>query len=232
MYALYAIFSGLIFWAISFIITIVVAIISSSRNEKKIWVYGIYAQLAILLVFLLSHYLDGSYYCRLTTQLVEILISLAGIALIGLLVHLLKIKRWKPFVWVFSFIIPILVFVIGFDLTADARPYSKKDLESILNVELPKYRVESYEEHSPGGDDWECNCSIRMKNDADLTGFIQLLEDKCQSHAGTFVNSDEFEEWRKVDNGYSFFKRYDIEHSLSVNLDVNDRTITYRYLKI
>lgn len=149
-----------------------------------------------------------------------------------LLVHLLKIKRWKPFVWVFSFIIPILVFVVGFDLTADVRPYPKKELESILQIELPKYRVESYEEHSPGGDDWECNCFIRMKKDADLAGFIQQLEEKCKGNSGTYVSSDEYEEWRKADNGYSFFKRYDIEHSLSVYFDVNDRTITYRYLKI
>lgn len=134
--------------------------------------------------------------------------------------------------WIASFIIPILVLLFSVDLECDMRPYSQRQLESIMEVDLPKYRVTDYEEHSPGGDDWECNCVMQLRGDSDGSAFYKVIEDKCSNSNESIYGTEDYAKWSKTETGYSFHKQFDIEHFLDVVFDTKTGTITYQYLKI
>lgn len=230
--AFYSMVYGVVMSLISFVIALVVAAIAGTKNMKSIWAWGICFQLAVLLYLLFEHYFDGSHYTGPISSMIIALMCILVVASFVVIVMFTKAKKWKPFMWVFSFIIPACVFVFCVDLDLDPRPYSQKQIESMIGITLPRYSVSSYEEHSPGGDDWECNCRMKINMNSNLDAFRKALEDKCSNSAGELSESGSDCDWNKTDGVYYCRKQFDIERFLTMEFDINNRTISYQYLKI
>ena len=230
--AFYSMVYGVVMSLISFVIALVFAAIAGTKNMKSIWAWGICFQLAVLLYLLFEHYFDGSHYTGPISSMIIALMCILVVASFVVIVMFTKAKKWKPFMWVFSFIIPACVFVFCVDLDLDPRPYSQKQIESMIGITLPRYSVSSYEEHSPGGDDWECNCRMKINMNSNLDAFRKALEDKCSNSAGELSESGSDCDWNKTDGVYYCRKQFDIERFLTMEFDINNRTISYQYLKI
>ena len=230
--AFYSMVYGVVMSLISFVIALVVAAIAGAKNMKSIWGWGICFQLAVLLYLLFEHYSDGSHYTGPISPMIIAFLCILIVASLVVIVMFTKAKKWKPLMWLFSFIIPVCVFVFCVGLDLDPRPYSQKQIESMIGITLPRYSVSSYEEHSPGGDDWECNCIIKINKNANLDAFRKALEDKCSNSAGDLSESGSDCEWDKTDGVYYCRKQFDIERFLKMEFDINNRIISYQYLKI
>lgn len=231
--AFYSIVYGAVMSLISFVISLVVAAIAGTKNMKSIWGWGICFQMAALLYLLFEHFFDGSHYTGPISPKIIAFMCILVVASLAFIVMFTKAKKWKPLMWLFSFIIPACVFVFCVDLDLDPRPYSQKQIESMIGITLPRYSVMSYEEHSPGGDDWECNSCMRIKKNSDLEAFRVALEDKCHVAADELSESESDCMWNKTAEGvYYCRKQFDIERFLQMEFDINNRIISYKYLKI
>ena len=109
--AFYSMVYGVVMSLISFVIALVVAAIAGTKNMKSIWAWGICFQLAVLLYLLFEHYFDGSHYTGPISSMIIALMCILVVASFVVIVMFTKAKKWKPFMWVFSFIIPACVFV-------------------------------------------------------------------------------------------------------------------------
>lgn len=82
------------------------------------------------------------------------------------------------------------------------------------------------------------NWTIKLGKKADLTTFIQELEAKCKfCEERVISNYDEcweegYIECDRTDLGYKFLYRFHIEAFITFDINISERTIAYRYLKI
>ena len=233
VFAFYSIVYGIVVSFMSLLIGVACAAIASVKNKKTIWAWGVCVQTVCLVYLLIEHYVDGAHYKGPFVPIAISLVCLFIVACLSVIVFKTNSQRWKTMMWVFSFIIPICVFVFCVDLDLDLRPYTQKQLESMIDITLPKYEVMSYEEHSPGGDDWECNSCMRIKKNSDLEAFRVALEDKCHVAADELSESESDCMWNKTSEVvYYCRKQFDIERFLQMEFDINNRIISYKYLKI
>lgn len=232
MFVISALIYGLLLSAFSLIITIICATVSNNKGKKDFWLWGICSQILVLLYLFFAHYLDGSHYLGPIKTIIDTLLCILGTGALAGLVFFTNNKRWKIIMWIATFIIPILVLLFGADLESNMRPYSQRQLESIMDVDLPKYRVTNYEEYSPGGDDWECNCVMQLRKDANDIAFYNVIKEKCRNSIDSTYGTEEYAKWSKTETGYSFHKQFDIKHFLDIVIDPKTGTITYRYLKL
>ena len=230
--AFYSIVYGVVMSLISFVIALVFAAIAGTKNMKSIWVWGICFQMAVLLYLLFEHYFDGAHYTGPIRPMIIAFICILIVTSLVAIMCLIKTNKWKTAMWAFSFIIPICVFVFCVDLDLDPRPFSQEQIESMTEITLPDYRVTSYEEHSPGGDDWESNCTMRIKENADLDSFRVALDAECLKCSGLTYESDDYCVWDRNQDIYHCRKQFDIEHWLQLVVDINNKIITYQYIKI
>lgn len=223
----------------SAIITLIAAIISSFKS-KLVWCIVAYIQVALLLILSCSYYIDGAHYPAAIDRVLTILCCISLISGVPLFLHKKELKRklYMTIMWVFSLTIPLVIGYTTLVILTDPRPYSEETLESFLGVDIPKYKVTNIEAFSPGGDDWEENGLIKLDKKADLTSFIQELDAKCKfCEERVIANYDEqweegYIECDKTDSGYKFLYRFHIEASITFDINISERTITYRYLKI
>lgn len=223
----------------SAIITLIAAIISSFKS-KLVWCIVAYIQAALLLILSCGYYIDGAHCPPAMDRALTILCCISLIAAIPLFLHKKELKRklHLAIMWVFSIAMPLVAGYTTLIILTDPRPYSEETLESFLGVDLPKYKVTNIEAGSPGGDDWEETGLIKLDKKADLTTFVQELEAKCKfCEERVIANYDErweegYIECEKTDSGYKFLYRFHIEASITFDINISERTIAYRYLKI
>ena len=225
------------FTAISMLITFFILLISSYafyliaagiskwKKNRMIWVYSSYVIYASLLIYILIYWLDDIHYVG-TIKDVSIIISLSAIALIiPILIHANKIRQWN--MWLYSFVLPIFISSIGMYIEGNACLVSKEVLEGMIGIELPQYRVIEFEEYSPGGDDWEVKCTIRLKKNGNLEDFYKTIEEKCLNGEGEYTDFDCYSSWSIVNGEYQFYDRADIEHWLTVRINKETNMIYY-----
>ena len=209
----------------SFAIYLIAAGISKWKKNRMIWVYSSYVIYASLLIYILIYWLDDIHYVG-TIKDVIIIISLSAIALIiPILIHANKIRQWT--MWLYSFVLPIFISSIGMYIEGNACLVSKEVLEGMIGIELPQYRVIEFEEYSPGGDDWEVKCTIRLKKNGNLEDFYKTIEEKCLNGEGEYTDFDCYSSWSIVNGEYQFYDRADIEHWLTVRINKETNMIYY-----
>lgn len=209
----------------SFAIYLIAAGISKWKKNRMIWVYSSYVIYASLLIYILIYWLDDIHYVG-TIKDVSIIISLSAIALIiPILIHANKIRQWN--MWLYSFVLPIFISSIGMYIEGNACLVSKEVLEGMIGIELPQYRVIEFEEYSPGGDDWEVKCTIRLKKNGNLEDFYKTIEEKCLNGEGEYTDFDCYSSWSIVNGEYQFYDRADIEHWLTVRINKETNMIYY-----
>lgn len=209
----------------SFAIYLIAAGISKWKKNRMIWVYSSYVIYASLLIYILIYWLDDIHYVG-TIKDVIIIISLSAIALIiPILIHANKIRQWN--MWLYSFVLPIFISSIGMYIEGNACLVSKEVLEGMIGIELPQYRVIEFEEYSPGGDDWEVKCTIRLKKNGNLEDFYKTIEEKCLNGEGEYTDFDCYSSWSIVNGEYQFYDRADIEHWLTVRINKETNMIYY-----
>lgn len=209
----------------SFAIYLIAAGISKWKKNRMIWVYSSYVIYASLLIYILIYWLDDIHYVG-TIKDVIIIISLSAIALIiPILIHANKIRQWN--MWLYSFVLPIFISSIGMYIEGNACLVSKEVLEGMIGIELPQYRVIEFEEYSPGGDDWEVKCTIRLKKNGNLEDFYKTIEEKCLNGEGEYTDFDCYSSWSLVNGEYQFYDRADIEHWLTVRINKETNMIYY-----
>lgn len=209
----------------SFAIYLIAAGISKWKKNRMIWVYSSYVIYASLLIYILIYWLDDIHYVG-TIKDVIIIISLSAIALIiPILIHANKIRQWNT--WLYSFVLPIFISSIGMYIEGNACLVSKEVLEGMIGIELPQYRVIEFEEYSPGGDDWEVKCTIRLKKNGNLEDFYKTIEEKCLNGEGEYTDFDCYSSWSIVNGEYQFYDRADIEHWLTVRINKETNMIYY-----
>lgn len=209
----------------SFAIYLIAAGISKWKKNRMIWVYSSYVIYASLLIYILIYWLDDIHYVG-TIKDVIIIISLSAIALIiPILLHANKIRQWN--MWLYSFVLPIFISSIGMYIEGNACLVSKEVLEGMIGIELPQYRVIEFEEYSPGGDDWEVKCTIRLKKNGNLEDFYKTIEEKCLNGEGEYTDFDCYSSWSIVNGEYQFYDRADIEHWLTVRINKETNMIYY-----
>lgn len=223
----------------SAIITFIAAIISSFKS-KHIWCSVAYLQAALQLILALCYYVDGAHYPPAIDRTLTILCCISIVAAVPFILHKIELKRkfFLVIMWVFSLAMPLFVGYTTLIILTDPRPYSEETLENFLGVNLPKYKVTKIEAFSPGGDDWEEHALIKIDPKADLTCFIEDLDAKCKfCEERIITNYDErweegYIECNKTGSGYKFLYRFHIEASITFDINLEERTIAYRYLKI
>ncbi len=209
----------------SFAIYLIAAGISKWKKNRMIWVYSSYVIYASLLIYIVIFWLDDIHYVG-TIKDVIIIISLSAIALIiPILIHANKIRQWN--MWLYSFVLPIFISSIGMYIEGNACLVSKEVLEGMIGIELPQYRVIEFEEYSPGGDDWEVKCTIRLKKNGNLEDFYKTIEEKCLNGEGEYTDFDCYSSWSIVNGEYQFYDRADIEHWLTVRINKETNMIYY-----
>lgn len=209
----------------SFAIYLIAAGISKWKKNRMIWAYSSYVIYASLLIYILIYWLDDIHYVG-TIKDVIIIISLSAIALIiPILIHANKIRQWN--MWLYSFVLPIFISSIGMHIEGNACLVSKEVLEGMIGIELPQYRVIEFEEYSPGGDDWEVKCTIRLKKNGNLEDFYKTIEEKCLNGEGEYTDFDCYSSWSIVNGEYQFYDRADIEHWLTVRINKETNMIYY-----
>ena len=209
----------------SFAIYLIAAGISKWKKNRMIWVYSSYVIYASLLIYIVIYWLDDIHYVG-TIKNVIIIISLSAIALIiPILIHANKIRQWN--MWLYSFVLPIFISSIGMYIEGNACLVSKEVLEGMIGIELPQYRVIEFEEYSPGGDDWEVKCTIRLKKNGNLEDFYKTIEEKCLNGEGEYTDFDCYSSWSIVNGEYQFYDRADIEHWLTVRINKETNMIYY-----
>lgn len=209
----------------SFAIYLIAAGISKWKKNRMIWVYSSYVIYASLLIYILIYWLDDIHYVG-TIKDVIIIISLSAIALIiPILIHANKIRQWN--MWLYSFVLPIFISSIGMYIEGNACLVSKEVLEGMIGIELPQYRVIEFEEYSPGGDDREVKCTIRLKKNGNLEDFYKTIEEKCLNGEGEYTDFDCYSSWSIVNGEYQFYDRADIEHWLTVRINKETNMIYY-----
>ena len=209
----------------SFAIYLIAAGISKWKKNRMIWVYSSYVIYASLLIYILIYWLDDIHYVG-TIKDVIIIISLSAIALIiPILIHANKIRQWN--MWLYSFVLPIFISSIGMYIEGNACLVSKEVLEGMIGIELPQYRVIEFEEYSPGGDDWEVKCTIRLKKNGNLEDFYKTIEEKCLNNEGEYTDFDCYSSWSIVNGEYQFYNRSDIESWLTITINKETNTIYY-----
>ena len=209
----------------SFAIYLIAAGISKWKKNRMIWVYSSYVICASLLIYILIYWLDDIHYVG-TIKDVIIIISLSAIALIiPILIHANKIRQWN--MWLYSFVLPIFISSIGMYIEGNACLVSKEVLEGMIGIELPQYRAIEFEEYSPGGDDWEVKCTIRLKKNGNLEDFYKTIEEKCLNGEGEYTDFDCYSSWSIVNGEYQFYDRADIEHWLTVRINKETNMIYY-----
>lgn len=209
----------------SFVIYLIAAGISKWKKNKMIWVYSSYAIYASLLIYILICWLDDIHYVG-TIKDVIIIISFSAIALIiPILLHSNKIRQWN--MWLYSFVLPIFISSIGLCIEGNACLVSKEALEGMIGIELPQYRVIEFQDYSPGGDDWEVKCTLRLKKNDNLDNFYRTIEEKCLNNEGEYTDSDCYSSWSIVNREYQFYNRSDIESWLTITINKETNTIYY-----
>lgn len=223
----------------SAIITLIAAIVSSFKS-KLIWCIVAYIQATLLLILSCCYYIDGAHCPPAVDRALTILGCIALIAAVPFFLHKKELKRKLhiAIMWVFSLAMPLVIGYTTLIILTDPRPYSEETLESFLGVDLPKYKVTNIEAGSPGGDDWEETGLIKLDKKADLTTFVQELEGKCKFCderviANYYERLEEgYIECDRTDSGYKFLYRFHIEAFITFDINISERTIAYRYLKI
>lgn len=209
----------------SFVIYLIAAGISKWKKNKMIWVYSSYAIYASLLIYILICWIDDIHYVG-TIKDVIIIISLSAIALIiPILLHANKIRQWN--MWLYSFVLPIFVSSTGLCIEGNACLVSKEALEGMIGMELPQYRVIEFRDYSPGGDDWEVKCTLRLKKNGNLDNFYRTIEEKCLNNEGEYTDFDCYSSWSIVNGEYQFYNRSDIESWLTITINKETNTIYY-----
>lgn len=209
----------------SFVIYLIAAGISKWKKNKMIWVYSSYAIYASLLIYILIYWIDDIHYVG-TIKDVIIIISFSAIALIiPILLHSNKIRQWN--MWLYSFVLPIFVSSTGLCIEGNACLVSKEALEGMIGMELPQYRVIEFQDYSPGGDDWEVKCTIRLKRNGNLDNFYRTIEEKCLNNEGEYTDFDCYSSWSIVNGEYQFYNRADIESWLTITINKETNTIYY-----
>lgn len=209
----------------SFVIYLIAAGISKWKKNKMIWVYSSYAIYASLLIYILICWLDDIHYVG-TIKEVIIIISFSAIALIiPILLHSNKIRQWN--MWLYSFVLPIFISSIGLCIEGNACLLSKEALEGMIGIELPQYRVIEFQDYSPGGDDWEVKCTLRLKKNDNLDNFYRTIEEKCLNNEGEYTDCDCYSSWSIVNGEYQFYNRSDIESWLTITINKETNTIYY-----
>lgn len=209
----------------SFVIYLIAAGISKWKKNKMIWVYSSYAIYASLLIYILIYWIDDIHYVG-TIKDVIIIISFSAIALIiPILLHSNKIRQWN--MWLYSFVLPIFISSIGLCIEGNACLVSKEALEGMIGMELPQYRVIEFHDYSPGGDDWEVKCTIRLKRNGNLDNFYRTIEEKCLNNEGEYTDFDCYSSWSIVNGEYQFYNRSDIESWLTITINKETNTIYY-----
>ena len=209
----------------SFVIYFIAAGISKWKKNKMIWVYSSYAIYASLLIYILICWLDDIHYVG-TIKDVIIIISFSAIALIiPILLHSDKIRQWN--MWLYSFVLPIFISSIGLCIEGNACLVSKEALEGMIGIELPQYRVIEFQDYSPGGDDWEVKCTLRLKKNDNLDNFYRTIEEKCLNNEGEYTDFDCYSSWSIVNGEYQFYNRADIESWLTITINKETNTIYY-----
>lgn len=209
----------------SFVIYLIAAGISKWKKNKMIWVYSSYAIYASLLIYILIYWIDDIHYVG-TIKDVIIIISLSAIALIiPILLHANKIRQWN--MWLYSFVLPIFISSIGLCIEGNACLVSKEALEGMIGIELPQYKVIEFQDYSPGGDDWEVKCTLRLKKNDNLDNFYRTIEEKCLNNEGEYTDSDCYSSWSIVNGEYQFYNRSDIESWFTITINKETNTIYY-----
>lgn len=209
----------------SFAIYLIAAGISKWKKNRMIWVYSSYVIYASLLIYILIYWLDDIHYVG-TIKDVIIIISLSAIALIiPILIHANKIRQWN--MWLYSFVLPIFISSIGMYIEGNACLVSKEVLEGMIGIELPLYRVIEFEEYSPGGDDWEVKCTIRLKKNGNLEDFYKTIEEKCLNGEGEYTDFDCYSSWSIVNGEYQFYNRKDVENWTTITINKETNVIYY-----
>lgn len=223
----------------SAIITLIAAIVSSFKS-KHIWCSLSYLQAALLLILACCYYIDGAHCPPAIDRALTILFCISLITVVALILQKKELNRklYLAIMWVFSLVLPFVVSYTTLIIITDPRPYSEETLESFLGTDLPKYKVTNIEAFSPGGDDWEENGLIKLNKKADLSSFVHNLEAKCSfCEERVISNYDErleegYIECEKTESGYKFLYRFHIEASITFDINISERTIAYKYLKI
>ncbi|MBQ5944501.1 MAG: hypothetical protein IJL61_07300 [Bacteroidales bacterium] len=223
---------GMMISSVSFIVALIFAVISGVKKKKVIWDVGVCIQAIFFLYLLFVHYFDGSNYLGADSLKITALVSLIIFVSSAVIVHKIPAEKWKPAMWLFSFIIPACFFVVSVSLALDPRPYPHEQLESMAGISLPEYKVTDYEEYSPGGDDWRCTCSMRFMENADLLSFREALEEKLRESVGDSDGSDAYVCWSKDGDIYICKRQFDIEHWVEFQFDLKEKVLSYEYVKI
>ena len=209
----------------SFVIYLIAAGISKWKKNRMIWVYSSYVIYASLLNYIVIFWLDDIHYVG-TIKDVIIIISLSAIALIiPILLHANKIRQWN--MWLYSFVLPLFISCIGFYIECNTCLVSREALERIIGMELPLYKVLEFKEYSPGGDDWEVKCTIRLKKNGNLDNFYKTIEEKCLNNEGEYTDFDCYSSWSIVNGEYQFYNRSDVENWLTITINKETDTIHY-----
>lgn len=209
----------------SFVIYLIAAGISKWKKNRMIWVYSSYVIYASLLIYIVIFWLDDIHYVG-TNKDVIIIISLSAIALIiPILLHANKIRQWN--MWLYSFVLPLFISSIGFYIECNTCLASREALERMIGMELPLYKVLEFKEYSPGGDDWEVKCTIRLKKNGNLDNFYKTIEEKCLNNEGEYTDFDCYSSWSIVNGEYQFYNKSDVENWLTITINKETDTIHY-----
>lgn len=223
----------------SAIITFIAAIISSFKS-KHIWCGIVYLHAGLLLLLACLNYIDGAHCCPPIEILLALLCSITFMTLVPLFLQKVKLKKvlFMSIMWIFTIILPVVFSFMILVILCDPRPSSEETFETYLGMDLPKYRVTDVEAFSPGGDDWEENGVLHLDQTADLTSFVKELDAKCKyCEDRVIIDYDErfnegYIECEKTEHGYKFMYRFHIEASITFDINIDKRTIAYRYRKI
>lgn len=214
----------------SFALYFIAAIFAQIFKKRLIWAYVSYGIFVLLAISIISHYIDGTHYIASAKTLLSTIVYSLTTLVVPILLHKKLIRMWN--IWLYSFILPFFIFWVTINLTAESRPPTKRQLEEILNLPLPRYKVIEYNSFNPGGDDWQTDFTLQFKEGEELNELYKIMEERCANSVSTYSYEDCYTIWYSGNGYYCFHNHFDLEQWLTINVNTKTNILEYHYMKI
>lgn len=230
MFFLNALILGVFALLGSFALYFIAAVFAQISKNRVIWVCTSYCIFVLLTISIILHYIDGPYFIASIKTLFSTIVYTLTTLIVPILLHKKLIRLWN--IWVYSFILPLFIFSATINLSAESKLPTKGQLEEVLDLTLPRYKVLDYKDFTPGGDDWETHFKIQFKEGEELNKLYKIMEDRCTNSTSTYSHQDCYTIWYSGNSYYCFHNHYDLEHWLTINVNTKTNTLEYHYKKI